>query len=191
LVARSNINPASGSKERHYNNARTYLDFIKQFPRSPKPRVGKFICFTYNFHTNPYYIDHPEKKKYLDFQPFDLVIAVRPQKGTFMCVNFHHLPVITRQIFLAKLKKDYTANFENEDRRRTVIPGINYKKLFKYLKKIGVAVRCYRFERVMSLREVPVDMIDETMKFYANFYYKSNYKAIVTRYVDYTPNKPQ
>lgn len=187
MVARSNTTPASGSKERRYNNARTYLDFIAQFPRMPKPRVGRFVCFTYNFHTNPYYIDHPEKKKYLDFQPFDLVIAVRPKKGTFMCVNFHHLPVITRQIFLAKLKKDYDSSF---DRPKALIPGINYKKLFKYLKKIGVAVRNYRFERVMALREVPSNMIDETMRFYANFYYKSTYKAIVNRYLEYKPTKP-
>lgn len=152
----------------------------------PKPRVGRFVCFTYNFHTNPLYIKHPEKKKYLDFQPFDLVIAVRPKKSIFMCVNFHHLPVITRQIFLAKLKKDYESNFE---RPKTVISGINYKKLFKYLKKIGVAVRTYRFERVMSLREVPSDMIDETMKYYANFYYKTTYKGMVNKYVNYRPAK--
>lgn len=170
-----------------YSNAKEYLNFISHFPRLAYPRVGRFICFTYNFHTNPFYQKHPEKKKYLDFQPFDLCIAVRAKNKTFLCINFHALPVKTRQILMAKLRKDYSKNFEKP---KVLIPGINYKKLFRYLRRIGVAVRAYRFERVMLLREVPEEKIEDTVKFYANFYYNSNYNAIVKRYNEYKPVPP-
>ena len=182
----------------NYNNAKEYLNYIKDFPRKARPIVGRFVCFTYNFHTNPDYVDtvykigknkgkvrkNSEKKKYLDFQPFDLVIAVRPSKETFMCINFHALPVKTRQILMAKIKKNYEKTFEKP---KILIPGVNYRKMLRFLKKIGVAVRQYRFERVMSLREVPKDEIDNLMKYYANFYYKTNYNAIVTKYNAYRP----
>lgn len=167
-----------------YSNAKEYLGLVGSFPRTNYPRVGRFLSFFYRFHLNPLYKKHPELKKYLDFLPFDLCIAVQPKKKLFMCVNFHALPVKTRQIFIARLKKTYEINFEKE---KVLIPGINYRKLFRYLRKIGVAIRQYRMDRVALMREVPGDKIDLTMKYYANFYYRTNIQGITSRYNNYVP----
>lgn len=174
----------SDSRERVYNNARAYLNFIKDFPRVTMPKTGRFYCFTYAFHVNPYYKEHPEDKKYLDFQPCDLCFANRPAKEIFYCINVHNMPVKSRILLLNKIKKDYEQAF---DHRRAFIPGLNYKKLFRYLKKIGVAVRCYRYDRVVIMREIPAEQIDETFRYYANFYYQTNYSAIVNKYNVYRP----
>lgn len=171
-------------RERHYNNAREYLEYIKDFPRVTEPKVGRFICFTYAFHVNPYYKKNPKAKKYLDFQPCDLCFASDPEKKLFYCINVHNMPVKSRILLLNKIKKDYEQAFE---KKRARIPGINYEKLLRYLKKIGVAVRCYREDRVVIMREIPADKIEETFRYYANFFYNSTFQAVENKYKAYDP----
>lgn len=171
-----------------YNSAAEYLHFISQFPRAAEPKPGRFYVFSYFFHLNPLYKKYPKLKKYLDFQPYDLCIATRPSKGLFTCINFHALPVKTRQIFMARLRKDYEDRFEQS---RTFIPGVNYLKLYRYLKKLGITVRNYRYDRVALLRQVPTEKIPDLQRFYANFYYGTNYRGIVSRYEKYVPKVPE
>lgn len=167
-----------------YNNQKDYLNFIGQFPRAPFPIAGGFYCWTYLFHLNPTYKKYPELKKYLDFQPLDLIIYTNPSKKIFVGINWHALPLRVRDILLANLVRAYPNALNME---RTRMPGLNYKKLLRYLKKIGIAVRKYRYERVRMLRFIPGDKLKESLDFYANFYYKSTYEAVANRYRAYKP----
>jgi hypothetical protein len=171
-------------KELHLANTKEYLRLIATFPRIGRPMAGLFISFNYFFHLNPLYKDRPDLKKYLDFFPLDLCIAVQPAKKTFLCINFHALPLRVRSILLNKLKQIYPAKFDQE---RVRIPGINYKKLFRLLKKIGISVRRYIFERVRKMTYIPGDQLDLALKYYTNTWYKTNITGITNRYNNFKP----
>lgn len=176
-------------KKLKYNNLREFLDYARNnLKKINIPKAGELIYMNYFFYLNSLYKLHPEKKKYLDFFPCDLVLAVQPQKHTMICVNFHALPVITRQILIARLKKDYPNPFDDKPRIR--IPGMSYRKILKYLKRIGVSIRKYRFERIKDLRVISSDQIDTILKFYPQTYYQSTYNKIVSNYNNFKP-KPQ
>lgn len=179
------------ARERVYNSRQEYLDFIKDFPKVSNPVVGRFYCFTYAFHVNPYYKKHPGAKKGLDFQPCDLCFAKKKMKDVtgqeriyFYCINVHNMPVKSRILLLNRIKRDYEQAFEKP---KAKIPGLNYPKLLAYLKKVGIAVRCYREDRVVLMREIPSEMIDETFRYYANFFYGTNFQAVVKKYEAYRP----
>lgn len=174
--------------DRKYQNLKEYLDFVKANYRKTKTiRAGYFVSFNYLFHLNPDYKEHPERKKYLDFFPMDLVLWVNYDKKLFLSVNFHAFPVATRQILMARLRRVYESTI---DRPRSRIPGINYRKMLRFLKKLGVAIRKYHFSRVRNYAEIPGELLDESMKFYANTFYKTNYLGVVSRYNNFKP-KPR
>lgn len=175
-------------REYKFNNLKSYLKLVQTFPKAPFPKAGQFICFNYFFHLNPLYKDRPDLKKYLDFFPLDLCIAVQPKKKSFMCINFHALPLKAREFLLKILKRTYPSQMEND---RIRIPGLSYKKLFRMLKKIGVSVRKYIFQRVRQLRYVPGDQLEIALKFFAQTWYASNYRGIQSRYNKYRPKIPK
>ncbi len=176
-------------RELKYSSLNDYLQFIRENFKPVKViKVGVFYSQNYFFHLNPLYKKHPEKKKYLDFFPIDLIIYNNPTKKYFVALNWHALPVLTRQILMARLKKEFDNAF-NDDKPLVRIPGLNYKKLLRFLKKIGVGIRRYRYERIRKLAIIPPDKLDEAMKFFANTWYKTNIVGIRNQYLKYRPKQ--
>lgn len=174
-------------REYNYSNLNDYLRFVREnFKPTKTIRVGLFVSQNYLFHLNPLYKKYPQKKKYLDFFPIDLVIYDNPKKKYFAALNWHALPVPTRQILKARLEKQFQSAF-NENKPMIRIPGINYKKLLRFLRKVGVGIRRYRYERVRKLAIIPPNMIDEVLKFKALTWYGSNYQGIKSQYDKYRP----
>jgi hypothetical protein len=174
-------------KKLQYQNLKEYLNFIRNnLKRVGKPKVGGWYSFNYFFHTNPDFQKvKPELKKTYDFFPCDLCISISPKSKSMMCINFHRLPVKTRQIFIARLKKAFGEHKFEKDPIK--LPGVNYKKLCRYLLKLGVTIRRYRFSRIKDLREINPDAMEDIMKFYSNTYYRSNIKGIQALYNNYRP----
>lgn len=176
-------------REYKYTNLNDYLRFIRENLKLVKTiKVGCFYSQNYLFHLNPLYKKYPEKKKYLDFFPIDLVIYNSTKKHYFVALNWHALPIPTRQILMARLKKSFESSF-NEDAPRVFIPGLNYKKLLRFLKKIGVGIRRYSYERVRKLAIIPPHKLDEMIKFRALTWYQTNYEGIKNQYVNYKPKR--
>src|SRR5882757_8033892 len=172
-------------KKYNYSSLNDYLQFIRENLKPIKTiRTGTFISQNYLFFLNLFKKKYPEKKKDLDFFPIDLIIYNSPTKKSFVCLNWHALPVPTRQILLARLRKQFEASFR-EDKQSTFIPGMNYKKLLRYLKKIGVGIRRYTYSRVRKLAIIAPNQLDEIMKFRSLTWYKTNYAGIVSKYNNY------
>ena len=99
-------------KKTNYSSLNEYLQFIRENLKPIKTiRVGLFVSQNYLFFLNTLYKKYPEKKKYLDFFQIDLVIYNNHAKKYFTCLNWHALPVPTRQILLARLRKQFETAF--------------------------------------------------------------------------------
>ncbi len=168
-------------KKYNYRSESDYLNFIKDFPSASFPSAGFFYVQTYMFTENPKFKDLPkDKKKFYDFAPVNICLSVNPEEGTFTCLNWHFLTVEARKLLLGKFLKVYP---KLEDKPRAKIPSMNYEALKSFLKKAArLGVRKYRFERVIDLRVVPGDKVEELMNFIANFYYASSYNQAANRY---------
>jgi hypothetical protein len=168
-----------------FNAQREYLNFILQFPRATRPMPFCFYTFSYFFHKNPDFKKIKMKdKKFYSFQPMDLILYVNSSKKYFVGINLNQMSVQSRKLLLTKIKKDYPTKFDDKKIR---LPGINFRKLFRYLRKIGIIIRKYLFERTHSLRFIPGDKIDTLMNFTSNFYYKTTYQWVAQRYLNYRP----
>ncbi len=177
-------------KKPRYSSLNDYLRFIQNNLKPVKTiKVGQWYQFNYFFHINPDFSKvKPELKKTYDFFPCDLCVSISPRSKSFICVNLHRLPVKSRQIFISRLKKAFgESKFEKDPIR---LPGVNFKKLTKYLLKLGCTIRRYRMSRVHQLRLINSDAIEEIIKFYANTYYRGNIKTIQNLYNNYKP-KPR
>lgn len=173
-------------KELKYSNQKEYLNFITKFPRIKIPIAGTFCVFTYLFHKNPEFKNIPiDKKKFYSFQPCDMVLFNNPKKKYFVCINFNQMSVRARQLLLTKIKSQYPSRF---DEGRILIPGMNYRKLLRFLKKAKIAIRRYRYDRVLMMRYIPAEKLDDVILFTANFYYKTNYNWVANKYLKYVPD---
>lgn len=173
-------------KKLKYNSINEYLKYIREnLPRIKVPQAGLLVQMNYLFTLNPDYKKHPEKKKGLDFFPIDLILATQPSKKLMLCVSLHNFPVATRQILIARIRKEYPNPFTDKPRIR--IPGMNYFKMLRYLKKMKIAIRKYRYERIKDFRVIPTEHLDTLLKFYPNTFYGTNYNAKVRDYNRYIP----
>jgi hypothetical protein len=137
------------------------------------------------FHINPDFKNIPiEKKKFYDFFPYDLIIRVNTKKKFFTGVNFHNMPPHARKLLFAKFRIAYKSKFDKEF---VNLMPMNYRILLKFLKKIGITVRNYRYERVRHLREIPEESIGDMNNFYANFFYKTTSQWVFNKYLKYRP----
>ena len=98
----------------------------------------------------------------------------------------NQIPVQARVYLISLIRKQYPTQM---DEGRVLIPGMNYKKLLRWLRKSKIAIRTYRYDRVRTLRYVPAENISDLIKFTSNFYYKTNYNWVANKYRSYNPNK--
>jgi hypothetical protein len=164
-----------------------YIRYLRENTRAaPMIRPFKFYAFDYDFdkETRPY-----ETIRFWDMMPLVFVFDAYKHKNgiNFVGINFHHMPVISRQIWLARIKKLQKEKFPNNRLLR-----MSYHMLWKmFIKATKFATRQYRVERVSRLREVDNNQMDDLMRFYANTYYGATYQNIVSNYKKYRPSKPK
>lgn len=172
----------------NYNSIAAYHRYLMQFPKTGNLQVGRFYAYLYNFSK-----DYPfEELKYYDFEPLTFVFSIGPGEY-FTGINFHHMPVRPRILWLNRVIKmarrvdtDISTRFTGGTGRPVWrIYGLNYPKVYKVLFKSKIAIRRYRFDRVGMLRTIPINDIDQVMHYYARTYYASNIKQIANRYRKY------
>jgi len=166
-----------------YGNIVEYIKYLQSFKRASIIRPGYFYVYEYDFMTH-----YPiEELKFYDYMPLSFVFTIINGKDRryFQGLNFHHMPVKARQWWLAKVKTMARTYFDRGGFRR--IPGLDYAALSKIMRKGKFGVRNYRFESVRNLREVPLNDLDEVLKFYAKTYYAVTIGQIQVRYNSFRP----
>lgn len=166
-----------------YNNISEYKKFIREnFKAGGSLKLGGFYSYNYLFSLDEDF----DKLKFYDWLPITLILDINIKNKTFSGLNFHHMPVKPRQIWLNRVKNLLPEKFESG--------GIQYfKELSNQNRALGIllkskiAVRNYRFDRVRDIRSLEVDKLDEVIKFFAKSYFSVSIEQIKNRYNTFRP----
>ena len=145
-------------------------------------RVGRFYTYQYNFDKSGDY----NEIKYWDV--FPLVFVYMKKGKNFFGLNFHHIPLQSRYIWIARLKKVVEYQY-NKDKPLT---AFDYQNLYNMFKKATYGVRQYKRMSVRNLKRIETpDQVEELMKIIANTYYGVNYNMVAERYRLFKPQPPK
>jgi hypothetical protein len=135
-------------------------------------RNNLFFAYNYKFQTRgvPF-----KKLAFYDWFPLVYVFDVSYGTRHFRALNFHHLPVRLRLIWLTRVKRLYKAKFPTDPKKRNYdkpiqIP-LSYRRIVSLLYQSTFAVRQYRMDRVRLLKVVSNNEIDHLLLYHSNTYY--------------------
>jgi hypothetical protein len=174
-------------KEFDKNDYRVLMNYVRYIRENCKitPMIRPFQFYTYDYEFDkeirPY-----EEIRFWDMKPLVFIFdAYKYEHGVnYVGINFHHIPVISRQIWLARIKKLQGTKFENNQMLR-----MKYQHLWKmFIKATNYATRQYRAERMSKVRKIDNSQMDEVMRFYGNTYYGATYSNIIANYKRFRPN---
>jgi len=166
-----------------YGNIAEYIKYLRSFDKAGTIRPGYFYVYEYDFMKH-----YPiEELKFYDYMPLTFVYKIVKGKDSryFQGLNFHHMPVKARQWWLNRVKAMASIYFDKGGIRR--LPGINYLVLEKIMRKGVFGVRNYKFESVRNLRAIPLEEVENIIRWYANTYYGVTIGQIQARYNSFRP----
>lgn len=141
-------------------------------------RKGRFYAYQYVFNKDNSF----NEIKFWDVFPLTFVFEVKGRY--FWGLNFHHIPRQSRLIWLARIKKIYEMQIENDK----ALTSLNYSRLFSAFKKATYGIRQYRIDRVKSLKRIATpDQVDELMRIVSDTYYGVNATAVFQKYAQFKP----
>ena len=168
--------------KKEFGNLSKYVKFLKSnFPVATTIRPGNFYAYTYRFDrkSEPYKV-----LKFWDVMPFTFVYELHRNKDNekmYRGINFHHVPVRPRQIWLRK-----TINITGEafEQNRKLIRLASWMRLFLMMKKLSrKSVRQYYIKRTLQPRLIPNDRVEEVIKYYAKTYYGIGISQVEAEYL--------
>jgi hypothetical protein len=150
---------------------------------------GYFYTYNYRFNLNPNFhkLDFDEVRFY-DWFPLTFIYdGYKNKEGklVYRGLNFHHLPVRARRLWLTRLRK-YIGEDELDNNER-IIKMIDYKPLFYLFRKATFGIRNYRRERMFNIRKVPTHLIDDYMSFASKTYFAATLSQVGLNYKDFIP----
>jgi len=159
-----------------------YVKFIKtNFPVAQTIKPGNFYAYTYRFDkkSEPYNV-----LKFWDVMPFAFVYELHKNKENekmFRAINFHHVPVRPRQLWLNRTVKITGEAFAENKRLHRLA---SWQRLYIMMKKISKkSVRQYYLKRMIQPRQIPNDRVEEVIKYYAKTYYGVSISQIEAQYL--------
>lgn len=166
-------------KRPEFLNINDYIKHLRQFKRTGIIKPGFLYSYIYRFDKNPKFKKKPyDEQKFYDYMPATFVFHVT--ENTFFGLNFHHLPLLVRQIWLGRVRRMYEDNFLDTEPDR--IP-LNWNLLKSILLKASkFSVRQYRFDRLTDLRIVTEQDWERTFRFYARTYFGVTLRAVENKY---------
>ena len=167
------------------------MNYLKGFKMTNRIYPGRFYAYNYNFKKDYDWDD----LKFYDYMPLTFIFEIDPKTNTALGINFHHIPVRPRILWLNRVKqiaemfdeeikiKDYT--------KRPVykISGLDYPRVYKVLLKSKIAIRRYKLNKIHYLRNIDIASIDEVMHYYAKTYVAVGISEIANRYSSYRPKQ--
>jgi len=174
--------PIRPEPKSEFGNLARYVRFVKDnFPIAKVIRPGNFYVCVYRFNrkTEPYSV-----LKFYDIYPFIFVYELHKNKDKdkmFRGINFHHVPIRSRKLWLGRTKRLIGESF---DENKRLIRLAAWQRLFVMMKKLSKAsVRQYYLKRVVQPRLVPNDRVDELLNYYAKTYYGVSINQIEAQYL--------
>jgi hypothetical protein len=165
-----------------------YKKYIEFFDRASIVLSGYMYAYYYMFQRKGV---PQEKLRFYDWWPLTFVFQVDFKERRFYGLNFHHLPVRTRLIWLARIKRLYAAKFPTDEIKRNFLTPkripMTYKRLVLILIKSKYGIRQYRMDRVRKLRIVPNTQWEQAMRYFSKTYYRVTYEQKVNDYNRYNP----
>ncbi len=170
-----------------YSHIRDYKQYLERFPRTGALKVGSFYSYAYNFQLNYEW----DELKFYDHMPLTFIFAIDTEHNHAIGINFHHMPVRPRLLWLNRVKT-IAKHVQEEIQIRGLggrpvykISGLNYPRVYKVLAKSKIAIRRYRLNEIRFLRKIDVRFIDEVMRYYARTWLGVNIDQIRNRYLKY------
>ena len=165
--------------DRKFGVLNEYIKHIRTFKFNKIIRNGFLYTYKYLFIKNPTFRSQPfSKVKFYDFWPATFVFEVKPKTKTFFGINFHHMPVRARKIWLFRISKAK----QKPERIR-----ILYSRLKRLDKKSTFAVRQYRMDRGFEYRRIPFADWNFLFNFYARTYFGTTVDNVAARYRRFRP----
>lgn len=174
----------------------SYLKYTReQGEETSLVRPGFFYTYNYRFNLNPMFPKLSfEEIRFYDWFPLSFIYDAYKEKATgklvYRGLNFHHLPVRARRLWLTRLRKVIGEDEFNEDMQ--IHQMVDYDKLFYLFRKATFGVRNYRRERMFNIKRVSHNKIDDYMSFASKTYFSSTLTQVGLNYKDFIPtNSPR
>jgi len=172
----------------NFKSISDYRHYIKEtFDRIGTVRAGRFYLYFYNFAT-----DYPwDELKFYDWMP--LTYVWERDKTHFIGMNFHHMPVRPRLLWMGRVRKlakqiDEAIAIKGLGGQPIwKIRNLNYPRVYQILRKSKIAIRRYRLDRVKDLRAVDIRYVEDVMHWIARTYMGVSVKTMTSRYLEYKP----
>jgi hypothetical protein len=158
---------------------KNYTKFLKDnFSKTKRMMVGNFYTFTYWFEKDQDF----NTIKYYDFMPLIFFFGINEKhKNLYQGINFHHLPLQARKIYMEKMKSLVTEDFDND---RRLVRLARYTALFKMFRKATkFSTRQYEVANMRDIRKIPNTMVEEALQYYAKTYYGINISNVEKKYL--------
>jgi len=172
--------------EPRFLNINKYIQHIrKTYKRINLIQKGNLYTYTYLFNHAPNFDKQDyEKIKFYDYMPVTFIFDIDEKNKTFTGINFHHLPVASRLIWLNRLKKMRGKLFEQEGVNRVIL---RYGVLKFLMKKSIFGIRKYRMDRTRELRIVPNQQWEELLSIYSRTYFGVTLAQVEQKYKTFIP----
>jgi hypothetical protein len=166
-----------------YSNLNKYIRYINEsFEPRQKLFIGSFYSYVYEL-TQEDKINIPYNKlKFYDLMPLTYFFDVHPKHPHLLRgINFHHLPINIRLLYLTKMKKITESAF-NRDTRLLILN--EYRILLNmYRKATRASIRNYDVSKIRDARKIPNSKIQETLNWYASTHYGIGIGMVESRYL--------
>ncbi|MEM4260889.1 MAG: hypothetical protein QXG00_06635 [Candidatus Woesearchaeota archaeon] len=165
-------------KKYSYANINDYIRYINEhFIKTGTLSSGQIYVYRYLFNKDPNFNKKPFNEiKFYDFMPASYIFNINMKTKTFFGLNFHHLPLYDRRVWLARV-----SNFQNKMTGQLNIK-LKYQALKALMRKSILGVRQYRFDRVLDLRLIPYEQWINLFNFYAKTYYAVTIDQVESKY---------
>lgn len=171
----------------------SYLKFVReQGVETNILRPGYFYTYNYRFDLNPHFpkLSYDEVRFY-DWYPLVFIYDVYREKKTnnlvYRGLNFHHLPVRSRRLWLTRLKKYIDHDEIEEDTK--IKPLVDYSNLRSLFIKATFGIRNYRRDRMFNIQRVPNYKLDSYLGFAAKTYFASTLAEVGLNYKSFDPRR--
>ena len=170
-----------------YININEYILYLrKNFRRSNNLKTGLMYSYQYMFNKDPKFqkADY-DKVKFYDFCPLTFVFDINSDTDTFFGLNFHHLPIKARRLWLTRVMKISKIQFRKPGANR--IPFLMYHQLKSMFRKSTFGVRQYKWDRIKDMRIIPNERWEEVIEYYSRTYYGVTLRAVQNKYRMFIP----
>lgn len=161
---------------KNFRSLKEYKQSISKFKSINPNQISN--GFLYNFDYD-YSLDVDFKiLRFYDSFPLSLIFTVKDSNHCFG-INFHRMPLLTRNWFISRLKglnkNAFSKNGNNKIR-------INYSTLKGIMRKVPYLVRQYRMDRMSNIKIIPNNQWGEIVKFQPPTFHSATFPQLIKDY---------